>query len=88
MNFIEKPLCKNNAIYIFSYFLFVFMNVSGTIFLVFYYDKESKPLLFILFDSFFMFLWGMISRCICIKCDKEIVYEEIILDSNDTYLNI
>ena len=68
LNFIEKKICKNNAVYIFSYFLFIFMNIAGTIVLMDCFDYE--PILYIVFTSSFIFISGLISRCICVKCDQ------------------
>lgn len=68
LNLIEKKLCKNNAVYIFSYFVFIFMNIAGTIVLMDCFDYE--PILYIVFTSSFIFISGLISRCICVKCDQ------------------
>ena len=69
IDFIEKKICKNNAVYIFSYFFFVFMNVIGTIILIDWLNYQP-PILYMVFTSFFIFIFGIISRCICVKCDK------------------
>jgi len=69
IDFIEKKLCKNNAVYIFSYFFFVFMNVIGTIILIDCLNYNPR-ILYMVFTSFFIFISGLISRCICVKCDK------------------
>jgi len=68
LNLIEKKICKNNAVYIFSYFLFIFTNIAGTIVLMDCFDYE--PILYIVFTSSFIFISGLISRCICVKCDQ------------------
>ena len=68
LNLIEKKICKNNAVYIFSYFLFIFMNIAVTIVLMDCFDYE--PILYIVFTSSFIFISGLISRCICVKCDQ------------------
>lgn len=68
LNLIEKKICKNNAVYIFSYFMFIFMNIAGTILLMDCFDYE--PILYIVFTSSFIFISGLLSRCICVKCDQ------------------
>jgi hypothetical protein len=68
LNLIDKKLCKNNTVYIFSYFMFIFMNIAGTIVLMDCFDYE--PILYIVFTSSFIFISGLMSRCICVKCDQ------------------
>ena len=71
-DFIEKTYCKNNPIYIFAYFLFILMNIVGNFVLFLYLnEKQYQPVLFIVFSCFFIFFWVLISRFICIKCDKD-----------------
>ena len=90
LNLIEKKLCKNNAVYIFSYFVFIFINIAGTIVLMDCFDYE--PILYIIFTSSFIFISGLISRCICVKCDPtndndefSIIPEHIDLDIKKEY---
>jgi hypothetical protein len=83
MKLLEKTYCKNNPIYIFSYFLFILMNVIGNFVLVVYLNnKQYHPVIFLIFSCFFIFFWGLISRFICIKCDKDDLINEHILPDN------
>lgn len=80
LSLIEKKICKNNAVYIFSYFMFIFMNIAGTIVLMDCFNYE--PILYIVFTSSFIFISGLLSRCICVKCDQAEEEEFSILPEN------